>query len=356
MEPVLPEKQPTKTEEILETTEYDPVSKIHKTIRRKGNVLLDVTEKDAKGALRRTEYDGARVTCVTEVDENGHLKRMTCAVGKSKRARTYTFEYDDNGYLVRQKAPFAVPMLSPVTEWWRKPARQTYFPKWNGKALSFEEGFEPDVNEYEGMTKGFFENGQIVRVIAYDFLDHPRHVKRYRKGELAQESIYEIRGGLSIQRWYGKHKEGSRLVRVMSERVFDGKDNCVGTTFIETTMDSSNKPQLAYVYTNGALSKRIIYCVGNKKYPGEKIECDYNKEGQCVEERFLTMSDKVISVVRYEYNRFGRCLDSYKWNGHDWVSEKRSDKTAPKELSAPPAKTSALSNQMRIAVLDQCRS
>lgn len=341
MEPVLSGKQQqanaqSNTENIVETTEYYPVSKIHKTIRRKGNVLLDVTEKDGKGALTRTEYDGAHVTCITEVDENGHLRRMTCSPIKGKRAHVYLFAYDNNGYLVKQKSGFRVPVLPVVTEWWRKPVRHTHFSKWSGKAVSFEEGHEPDVNEYEGMTKGVFENGQIVRVVACDFMDHPRRVLRYRKGALTQEVLYEIRGGLTLQRRYNTHREGKVVVKTMAESIFNGRDKCVGMTFVETRLDSELKPQLTYIYRDGALTKRIIYSRGNSKRQGDRMESDYRYDGRCTEDKFLTASGQLLSALRYEYNDRGRCVDTYRWNGQDWLSETNHDKNAPAALSAPP--------------------
>ena len=321
---------------IAETTEYDPNTKVSRIIRHRNNTLLDMVEKDAQGRLKRTEYDATgNVRLITEVNEKKQLERMTLFSSKGIFKHVYAFEYDQNGYLIKQRSGFLIPALPCVVEWWRKPARYTYFSK-RGRAVSFEEGREPDVNEFEGVTKGMFANGKIVRVIAYDFMDHPRHIKHYSNGVLIQESIRELRGSLALRRRYETQQEGDFTVKTMLEQRFDIKEKCIGQTLVKTRLDDSNKPQLTQVYTDGVLSKRVIYSLGNKKVPGEKIERDYNKQEQCVEERFLTMSDQLLEAIRYEYDASGMCSDSYKWNGKGWFSERTPGKKAPENLSAPP--------------------
>ncbi len=323
---------------VTETESYDPNTKIHKTEQWKKGVLIHMTEKSEKGRLKRTEYnpDGS-VQAVAEVNEHQQLERIIYPAVKGRQNKIYTFEYDSNGFLVRQKSRFGVSLLPTVIEWWRHPIRQTRFSKWNGKATSFVEGFqEPDSNEYEGKTKGTFDNGKIVKVVAYDFMDHVRRIQHYRNGGLFQEIFYEIQGKLTRQRRYATQKKGGFFLQTISEQVFDGKRTCIGTKFVEKMFNLENEPQLEHVYIDGKLAERIVYYSHGKKYPGEKMECDYNKDGQCVEERFLTCSNELLNVVRYEYNAAGYCIDSYKWNGQNWVSEKNAKKQAPAEIALPP--------------------
>ena len=323
---------------VTETEHYDPQSGTYKIEQRKGDLLLHVTEKSPDGRQKRTTFnpDGS-VLSVSEVNAKQQLERLTFHVSKGRKNKVYTFEYDHNGFLVKQKAPFGVACLPVVEEWWRQPVRYTRFSKWNGYATSFVEGeHEPDINEYEGKTKGTFEKGKIVKIVAHDFMDHVRRVTHYRNGQLFQEIFYEIQGKLTRQRRYAVQRKGGFILQTMSEQTFDGKRTCVQTKFVEKMLNLDYEPQLEYTHIDGKLAERVVYCYHGKKYPGEKMECDYNKNGQCVEERFLTCADELLNVVRYEYNAAGYCVDSYKWNGQNWISERNAVKKVPAEIALAP--------------------
>lgn len=330
---------------LQEIEEIDIFGSSKKAIYDKDQQVISVIEKevDASGAIRQTVYDRYRqIVSITEVDKDHQLKRITYPSHPGQRRRVYTFAYDEYGYLVKQKASFGAPLMESVEEWWRKPIRKTAFSKRTGCATFFEEGFEPDFNEYEGTTRGVFNKGKISKVVACDFMNHMREIKYYQKGQLVQENLYELGQKSMIQRRYDTRRSGRFIMRTMVERLFRDreKDACERTVVVETKLDLLYRPQLTHIYTNGVLTRSVMYSLGNQKDGGEKMESDYNAQGQCVEERFLTMSNKLLSTVRYEYNASGRCVDSYKWNGKAWISEETPQKKAPVELSQPPLEKS----------------
>ena len=334
---LLPSDKEVLPKGVTETEQYGSDG-THKIEQRQGDFLLNITEKSPDGRQKRTTFnpDGA-VLSVTEVNDRQQLERLTYFASKGRKKKVYTFEYDQNGFLVKQKAPFGVACLPVVEEWWRQPVRYTRFSKWSGYATSFVEGAnEPDINEYEGKTKGVFEKGKIVKVVARDFMDHVRRVTHYRNGQLFQEIFYEIQGKLTRQRRYAVQRKGGFILQTMSEQTFDGKRTCVQTKFVERMLNLDHEPQLEHTHIDGKLAERVVYCNHGKKHPGEKMICQYNKNGQCVEERFLTSADELLNVVRYEYNVAGHCVDSYKWNGQNWISERNAAKKAPAEIASAP--------------------
>ena len=323
---------------VTETEHYDPQSGTYKIEQRKGDLLLHVTEKSPDGRQKRTTFnpDGS-VLSVSEVNSKQQLERLTFHVSKGRKNKVYTFEYDQNGFLVRQKSCSDASFLPEVEEWWRQPVRYTRFSKWHGYATSFVEGAtEPDINEYEGKTKGTFEKGKIVKIVARDFMDHARRVTHYRNGQLFQETFYEIHRKLTRQRRYAVQQKGSFILQTMSERAFDGKGSCIQTKFVEKMLNLNYEPQLEHTHIDGKLAERVVYCNHDANHPGEKMIFQYNKNGQCVEERFLTCADELLNVVRYEYNAAGYCVDSYKWDGQSWISERNAVKKVPAEIALAP--------------------
>ena len=106
--------------------------------------------------------------------------------------------------------------------------------------------------------------------------------------------------------------------------------------FVETMLDSRLNPRLIYAYNNGILSQKVLYNRGNDGTLNGISEYDYNAYGKCVEERYLTPSRQLVNITRHEYNASGHCLDSYKWNGTNWISQKDPNKKAPENLATSP--------------------
>ena len=316
-------------------------TKVTMSLSRKGNWIT--IQPDSQGGLTRTDFDEQDIPYkITKINQHQQLESITYLATAGRKERVYTFQYDKYGFLVKQKSGFGIPILPEITEWWRntKPTRKTRFSRWTGKAISFQEGShepKPDVNEYEGITEGFFQNGQISKIVMYDFLDHPRHIKNYCQGELSQEILYDLLERVIFKRWYDMHKEGSSFIHTISERTYNDKQKVIGMKFVETTLNSHKKPQTTNTYVNGILSQQIRYTYDSHNQLSTKTERDYNTSGKCSEERLLTPTDKLISAIRHEYTASGHRIDSYIWTGQEWISDKTANKKAPASLATPPA-------------------
>ena len=299
-----------------------------KTYVHQGDQLLSLTLRADSGEFEKTTYKNNQPAFRLVVNGKGQLVQIQIFEPGKKEA-LYRFSYDTYGNLVKQWARPGKKPLKEVTEYWREPPRTTRFSRWNGNAISFEEGTPDSPNEYDGITKGLFKNGKINLIVAFDDKGHARHIEKYRDGNLHNDLFLSENGVPTSQMTHESYHEGTMHIKTFSTITYDTSGQIIKTTGRENHYYPDDILRTEIFQINEQLVSKVFYIRDNNNQLTSKIRCEYNDKLQCDREFHFDANNNFQKGILYEYNIAGKCIDSYNLIAGKWISTKNPKKEIP---------------------------
>ncbi len=308
--------------------------------------LAELTKRTDRGGFVKTIYDADNnPVSIIEVNDQGQLLQMQL-FDKKHRKTTYSFVYDAYSNLVKQLSQPSRKILPSITEYWLDPPKTTYFSRWNGNALRYEEGTPDSTNEYDGITKGYFKNDKISLVIARDAHKRPRHIEKYQDGNIHQELFLRQNGKLSSKTLYDFHREGMMDIRTTYTETYDPASKIQETSSRERHYQPANVLRAEIFQFNGQLISKTFYIRDAQNQLVSRIVCEYNAQYQCVKETHHNARNEIQKEILYEYNTARKCIDSYQLINGKWMSTKN-----PKKAISPTVLNSIMNSLLSPARL-----